>query len=200
MDDFWNKRYSDSEHAYGEEPNEYFRQKLELLKPGKLSLPAEGEGRNAVYAASKGWEVTAVDSSIEGQSKALNLATRKSVEIKYIVSPLEEFSFPENAFDAVALIYGHFKSNVRKHIHSSILKSMKAEGHLIMEVFSKEQLQNSSGGPKDIDMLNSLDEIRSDFEQLEIIELKETTIGLNEGQYHNGEAKVIRLFGKKSAI
>ena len=196
MDDFWDKRYSDSEYAYGEEPNEYFRQKLELLKPGKLLLPAEGEGRNAVYAASKGWEVTAVDSSSEGQSKALNLALKKSVEIKYIVSPLEEFVFPENTFDAVALIYGHFKSDLRKQIHISILKSLKAEGHLIMEVFSKEQLQNPSGGPKNIDMLNSLDEIRSDFEQLKIIELKETTIDLKEGQYHKGEAKVIRLFGK----
>jgi SAM-dependent methyltransferase len=200
MTDFWNNRYSVEEYAYGEEPNIYFKQKLDLLKPGKILLPAEGEGRNAVYAATKGWDVTAIDSSAEGKSKALSLGHRKSVDIKYIVSPLEEFSFPENAYDAVALIYGHFKSNLRKQIHSSILKSLKVGGYLIIEVFSKEQLEYSSGGPKDSDMLNSLDDIRSDFEQLKITELKETAIDLKEGQYHIGEAKVIRLFGTKSAM
>lgn len=56
MQDFWNNRYSGVDFFYGEDPNEYFAQQLKYFNPGKILLPAEGEGRNGVYAALQGWE------------------------------------------------------------------------------------------------------------------------------------------------
>ena len=61
MKEFWNERYSQEAYAYGTEPNAFFKSRIDQLSPGKLLLPAEGEGRNAVYAATKGFEVSAYD-------------------------------------------------------------------------------------------------------------------------------------------
>src|SRR5690625_7249446 len=68
-EEFWNERYAQDEYIYGEEPNEYLRKKLSILSPGKILFPADGEGRNSVYAALKGWDSEAFDISIEGKIK-----------------------------------------------------------------------------------------------------------------------------------
>jgi hypothetical protein len=65
--DFWDQRYSQSDFVYGKKPNEYLKAKLVDLKPGRILFPAEGEGRNAIFAAKLGWDVFAFDSSIEGK-------------------------------------------------------------------------------------------------------------------------------------
>ena len=77
MKDFWNERYASTEYVYGKEPNQYFKQILCSLSPGKILLPAEGEGRNAVYAASLGWQVYAYDFSERAYKKAMALAAEK---------------------------------------------------------------------------------------------------------------------------
>jgi len=77
----WDSRYSEAEYVYGVEPNHYLRNFLEGRPPGKILFPAEGEGRNAVYAALLGWEVEAFDQSEKGREKALRLASRKNVQI-----------------------------------------------------------------------------------------------------------------------
>ena len=64
--EYWNQRYSNAKYVYGEEPNQFFATQLSALKAGSLILPCEGEGRNAVYAASLGWTVDAFDGSLEG--------------------------------------------------------------------------------------------------------------------------------------
>ena len=74
MKNFWDERYKAKAYVYGKEPNQYFAEKLRELEPGKILLPAEGEGRNAVFAARQGWEVSAFDSSSEGRKKAFLLA------------------------------------------------------------------------------------------------------------------------------
>ena len=77
MKAFWNENYGNKEYIYGTKPNVFFKEQLDKLKPGKILLPAEGEGRNAVYAASKGWSVTAFDISEIVHKKALQLAKEK---------------------------------------------------------------------------------------------------------------------------
>ena len=72
--DRWNDRYSSEEFAYGTAPNNYLKEQLEKLKTGSILFPAEGEGRNAVFAAKLGWKVSAFDISAEGKNKALKLA------------------------------------------------------------------------------------------------------------------------------
>ena len=84
----WNDRYSNEEFAYGEEPNNYLKEQLEKLNPGTILFPAEGEGRNAVFAAKLGWEVWAFDISAEGKDKAMKLVATNNVAIDYQVRNL----------------------------------------------------------------------------------------------------------------
>ena len=56
MKEFWDTRYAEIDFAYGKTPNTFFKDSIDKLTPGKLLLPADGEGRNAVYAATKGWD------------------------------------------------------------------------------------------------------------------------------------------------
>jgi SAM-dependent methyltransferase len=197
MSDFWDKRYSEPSLAYGKEPNVYFKQKIDLLQAGKLLLPGEGEGRNALYAAINGWKVTAIDSSFKAKEKALALANKKKIKIEYIVSQIEEYDFHKEKFDAAALIFVHFPPEKRKKIHEAIINSLKPGGLLIIEAFSKKQIVRNSGGPRSIEMLYDLDDLLIDFKEMNIEESYETQIDLHEGKYHRGIADVIRIFAKK---
>lgn len=195
--EFWDKRYSEENFAYGTEPNAYFKQNINELKPGKLLLPGEGQGRNAVYAAKLGWDVTAIDLSETAKQRALKLAEENQVELEYYVTPLEKFDFSENEYDSSALVFTHFPPETRNIIHIQIIKSLKPGGILIIEAFSKKQIGNTSGGPKQLPMLYTLDELLNDFKETVILESYETQTELDEGTYHRGKADVIRMVVKK---
>ena len=194
---FWDERYSEEHYVYGKEPNEFFKQEIEHVKPGKLLLPGEGEGRNAVYAALKGWDVTAIDFSKQAKAKAMKMAKEKNVRINYLVSSLEEVSYKENEYNLAALIFVHFHSAVRERAHKAIVKALKTGGTILIEAFNKKQIKNNSGGPKDIDSLYSIDDFRNDFKDLKIEMLSEQHTDLSEGHYHKGPADVIRFKGVK---
>lgn len=202
MKEKWNDRYSNKQFAYGEAPNNYLKEKLEAIPTGSLLFPAEGEGRNAVYAATLGWKADAFDLSIEGKKKAIELAAKYQVEINYEVGEFQSLTYQPNQFDAIALIYAHFPANVKSIYHKHLTTYLKKGGFVIFEAFSKNHLSymaanEKMGGPKDIADLFSIDEIKTDFNEFEMIELKEQEIELNEGQYHVGKASVIRFFGRK---
>lgn len=144
MSDFWNVRYATDEYVYGTEPNLFFRENLLRLTPGKILLPAEGEGRNAVFAAKQGWQVTAFDNSIEGQRKALQLAKKEGVSISYLMNSFDSANFPTQYFDCIALIYTHMPANERNTNHRKLVSFLKPGGYLIIEGFSKNQLQFNS--------------------------------------------------------
>lgn len=198
----WNERYAQIEYAYGELPNSFLKQELDKLTPGTILFPAEGEGRNAVYAASKGWVSKAFDQSIQGKHKANNLAKSIGVDIDYIVEDIYKLPYIDAEFDVIGLVYAHFPADVKSNFHKHLLRFLKPGGTLIFEAFSKDHLNYSShnpkvGGPKDIDMLFSLDEIKSDFEGFDIQILEDVEVELSEGLYHNGIGKVIRFVGTK---
>lgn len=198
MEEFWNQRYAEEGYAYGTRPNDFFKAQLDELTPGKLLLPAEGEGRNAVYAAAKGWNVYAFDSSVEAKKKADKLAERLGVHIKYTVSDFNKLNYREDYFDAVALIFAHFPAQYRKLYHQRLQHFLKKDGLLILEGFSKNQFSRSSGGPKNIEMLFTRDQLRRDFNKIKKAKITETEVMLNEGIYHQGIASVIQLVGVKS--
>lgn len=197
MNDFWNERYKTSEYAYGTEPNNFFRNQLNKLTLGKILFPAEGEGRNAVYAATKGWQVTAFDPSVEGKRKAELLASESGVTIDYRIDNYESIDFPIETFDCIVLIFAHMNPVKREVYHKKLISFLKTGGILILEGFSKNQINNKTGGPRDIDMLFSKKELESDFSSLSELETTETEIHLNEGQFHQGIASVIRVLGIK---
>jgi len=194
----WDERYANKDFVYGMAPNEFFNEQLLKLEVGKLLLPAEGEGRNAVFAASQSWQVAAFDQSTQGRIKALDLAKQNNVQISYEIAGFEDFVSEEESFDCIALIYAHVPEKSRKHYHRLILKYLKPGGVLILEGFSKKQLGKTSGGPGQVDMLFSKENLLDDFYELNMLKIEDFDIELNEGKYHQGTASVIRYVGKKS--
>lgn len=202
MKEIWDERYRAETFAYGDTPNLYLKAQLEKLDAGTILFPAEGEGRNAVFAATLGWTVSAFDISSEGRNKALQLAAKHGVEIDYQVGDLKDFNYTEGQFDAMALIYAHFPASIKSSYHKALDKYIRSGGLVIFEAFSKQHLEYvianpKVGGPKDRDMLFSIEEVQADFENYDIIELQECVIELNEGLYHNGTGSVIRFIGRK---
>ncbi len=198
----WNDRYSQKEYAYGIAPNMYLKEQLEKLPAGRILFPAEGEGRNAIFAAKLGWQVSAFDISEEGRNKALLLAEANNVTIDYNVGLLETLQYSDEQFDAIALIYAHFPAEIKSLYHRTLNKYLRKGGTIIFEAFSKKhigyQLENEKvGGPKDIASLFSLEEIKADFANYSFIELEEKEIKLSEGLYHNGKGSVIRFVAVK---
>lgn len=194
---FWNNRYTQVNDLYGTEPNQYFREKIGLLKSGHLIIPGEGEGRQAIYAAAKGWQVTAFDMSTVAQQHALEKAGNLGLSLNYQLSKAEDFSYPKETYDCAALIFFHLPPGGRPNIHKRIAASVKPEGHLIIEAFHPMQLAYASGGPKSEDMLYTAEMLSQDFIGWEFIEKLEGEVLLREGSGHAGPAYVTRIFARK---
>jgi ubiquinone/menaquinone biosynthesis C-methylase UbiE len=191
MNDFWEMRFGEQGYAYGIEPNAFFSRQLQRLEGGKVLFPAEGEGRNAVYAARKGYEAYAFDFSLAGQKKALALAERYNVNVDYSAAQFETVVYPNEYFDAIVLIFAHMPAQKRQLWHRKLTSFLRKDGLLIIEGFSKDQLQYGSGGPPVLDMLFSEEELIEDFAGLRPLSIKKHQTVLDEGAYHKGEASVV---------
>ena len=197
MQNTWDERYSTPDYIYGREPNLYFKAFIDSQTPGRIFLPGEGEGRNAVYAARKGWTVDAADQSANARDKALKLAAEAGVTIHYEVGDLLQMPLPANTYDAIALIYLHKTPEQRQLFYPNLLRALKPGGKLVLEAFNKRQIANNTGGPKDLDMLFSKGELRELFRDLVIVELEEQEQWLEEGLLHVGKADTVRLLALK---
>ena len=196
MQQFWDQRYAENETAYGYRPNKFFKQFIDQHKPGTILLPAEGEGRNAVYAAGKGWQVDAFDFSEVARQKALDFARSEKVAVNYELKDIADFKATKK-YDAVALIYVHLPDHLRKKFHQEIYNSIKPGGYLIFEAFAKEQAELESGGPRDTALLYDAATLCSDFPFLHLISCGQKEILLDEGDYHKGKASVLRIIGQR---
>lgn len=202
MKAFWDERYREMEYAYGEEANVFFKERLRSLHPGKLLLPADGEGRNGVFAAELGWEVTSFDYSISARDKALDLAKRRGVEVNYIVGAFDEMDFAPESFDVIALIFAHFPPAVRKQYHRRVVDWLRPGGTIILEAFSPDHLEfqrtnSRAGGPSNIDLLYTPEILESDFEGLTFQCIEAMITRLEEGNYHVGQSAVVRMVASK---
>ena len=202
MKEFWDKRYGQDKFIYGEAPNAFVKEKLPLFSAGKILFPAEGEGRNSVHAAQLGWEVSAFDFSVQGKEKADKLATLKGVKIDYQVQSFLHEQYAPATFDAICLTYVHMPPEVKVKMHQRLDSYLKVGGHIILEAFSKEHRELSKknpalGGPPDVRMMYSLEEIERDFKNYEILELTKAKVHLDEGSGHVGLSSVIRFIGRK---
>lgn len=198
MKKFWDERYAENEMVYGYNPNRFLAEQLDDLTKGKILLPAEGEGRNAVYAAKNDWQVAAFDFSAVAQQKALQWAAKNNVGINYEVSDLLQYNAEPNSADVIALIYVHMKPEVRYAFHQKVISWLKPGGKLILEAFNPNQINNQSGGPKEQDMLYSRIMLKTDFaESMKIDYCGNVTLMLDEGSFHSGKADVVRLIATK---
>jgi len=197
MKEIWEQRYSKSEYVYGKEANVYFKSIINRLRPGRILCISEGEGRNAIYAAMNGWQVYATDFSENAKLKALKLAAENSVTIDYEVCPIQNYYFRDHYFDVIALIYSHFDLQTREELYQKIKTALTPNGCIIIEMFNPLQVANSTGGPKDIQLLPEISEFEKHFTDFEFLELKEDVINLDEGSLHQGKSNVIRAFARK---
>ena len=192
--DFWDTRYSESGYAYGTEPNAFLVSKAPLLRPGMTALAvADGEGRNGVWLASQGLDVLSVDASDVGLRKTRELAASRGVAISTAQADLGRWAWPTAAFDVVVSIFVHFAPELRARLHPAMLAALKPGGLLILEAFTPEQINYTSGGPRVPEMLYTAAMLHADFAGGEVLELTETRTELAEGKYHSGPAAVVRM-------
>lgn len=144
---FWNNRYKEHISVYSEKTNVFFKEFIDKHKPGTILLPAEGEGRNTLYAASKGWQVDAFDFSEVAKEKALKKAQTQGLKINYRTLDIASYKVGKK-YHAVALIYVHLPEALRQTFHGEILNSLMPGGYLVFEGFAKEQIHLDSGGPQ----------------------------------------------------
>jgi SAM-dependent methyltransferase len=202
---FWNQRYGQEDYVYGTEPNEFYKTWIDRLAPGHALFAAEGEGRNAVYAAQLGWHVLAIDQSEVGKKKAINLAALKQVEIEYVVGDLELIDLSERKFDLIVLVYAHLSDTNRRAVHQKLMRFLNPGGHVILEAFSQQHppyqiLNPKVGGPRELSYLYTESEIVSDFSELKPVYRSTEVIELSEGPFHAGKGSVVRFVGKKEFI
>eukprot|EP00096_Caligus_rogercresseyi_P015341 TRINITY_DN7789_c0_g1_i1.p1 TRINITY_DN7789_c0_g1~~TRINITY_DN7789_c0_g1_i1.p1 ORF type:complete len:207 (+),score=53.78 TRINITY_DN7789_c0_g1_i1:34-654(+) len=198
----WDARFSQEEFVYGEEPNVYFKEELDKLETGKILLPAEGEGRNGVYAAKKGWKVFAFDQSVEGKAKAERLAQKHDVSLDYVIADLGTTSYTKDEFDVIAFIYVHGAKDDKKRFYQSLFSSLKPGGRVIAEIFSVKNMpyrekNPSVGGPRHLEYLFTREELDDIFADFKFLSIEEKVVQLKEGRYHDGEGCVFRLVAQK---
>ena len=195
---FWDQNYSIEGYKYGVSPNEFLHQQAHLIpERASVLLPGDGEGRNGVWLAKQGHRVTSVDKSIVGLEKAQAFAAQELVVLDTILADLSDWSPAPESVDAVVLIFVHLPPSVRASVHQRLAKALKPGGVLILEAFHPKQLDFSSGGPKALEMLYSLKNLRADFDEiLDEILAWNGEIALDEGPGHQGQAHVSRWVGQ----
>ena len=195
----WNERYSEPEFVYGTKPNSFLAENVNLLSSPVLSI-GEGEGRNAVFLATQGLQVHAVDGSKVGLSKAVQLANLNNVKIDTQVVNLESFIPQESVYNAIVSIFAHLPSMTQKKVYPLLLRSLKPGGIFMLEAYSENQRGRGTGGPSDIDMLMTCTKIENEFSDLEPLLLQEIIRDIQEGKYHTGMASVIQFIGQKPPL
>lgn len=195
----WDERFSQAELVYGEEPNSYLREQVARLKPGmKILVPGDGYGRNGIWLAQQGFRVHTVDLSRVGVERAQNAARAAAVPIIIEQADLSTWNWPVTKFDAAACIFVHLPPDLRAKVHRNVLGALKPGGFLIFEAFTPGQLQHTSGGPKQVELLYTAQTLQQDFADAETLELDEAVVQLNEGRMHSGPGAVVRgVFRKK---
>lgn len=195
---FWNEKFLRDGYLYGKNPNEFIKScYTNFKKEQKVLCLGEGEGRNAVFLASKGYKVEAIDASDIGLSKLNDFAIESGVDIKTTQMDLNDW-IPDKKYGAILFTYLHLENDELKNLMEKVEQSLKKDGFFVAEVFSKKQIDKSSGGPKDLNLLYDIEDFEKNITSLKIHRLKEELVNLEEGKGHNGEAYVVRIIAQKA--
>lgn len=193
----WDERYAAEEYVYGTEPNDFLRHHCHHLPKGKVLCLAEGEGRNAVFLAEQGYEITAVDNSAIGLAKAEKLAAERGVEIETQVADLAHFNLGESEWDAIVSIFCHLPPAMREKVHAQIPQALKPNGVFLLEAYCPRQLEYGTGGPQVVEMTVSLDNLQNEIQGLDCLIMHEMERDVTEGIYHTGLGAVVQLIAKR---
>ena len=192
----WDIRYDEERFFYGMEPNYFVASQLPKLEKGRGLFLAEGEGRNAVFAAGLGHEVVAVDNSFVGRRKALELAASRGVSIDYRFEDLTNGSWSKERWDFVVLCFAHMDPAIMPTVHCQVAECIRPNGRMILLSFSKAQFGRTSGGPPRLEWLHDPKELVMQFPGLDL-KVDEREVDLAESVGHTGQAMVIEITGSK---
>jgi len=194
----WETRYASDGYLFGTEPNAFLATQAARLRGRKTALTvADGEGRNGVWLAEQGLDVTAVDFSPTALGKAAALAQKHGVSLKTEVADITTWRWAANAFDVIVAIFIHLAGDERTAFLRNIKTALKPGGLLLMQNYRTEQLKYRTGGPPDAERLynrSALEAAFADFSELTIHEHDDV---LSEGTAHVGMSALIDLVGIK---
>jgi len=189
----WDERFAQPDPVYGDQPNAFLREQAARWKPGAhVLVPGDGYGRNGIWLARQGFHVHTVDLSPIGVERSRTAARAAGLQMTIECADLSKWIWPVAQYDALASIFLHLPPDVRSIIHGSMLRALKPRGLLVLEAFTPAQLQYTSGGPKQVELLYTAETLRRDFTGVEILALEETVVPLQEGPMHSGPGAVVR--------
>jgi cyclopropane fatty-acyl-phospholipid synthase-like methyltransferase len=198
---FWDERYSGHELAYGEAPNDFLAQMAARLpNEGQALDIGAGEGRNALFLASRGLQVLAVDQSEVGMRKAQRLARERGLMLRTRAVDLQHFDAEHGSFDVITSIFVHLPESLRAAVHTRIAAWLKPGGVFLLEAYAPDQIERDTGGPKEASRLASLETLVSELSgegRLEIEHRAALLRNVSEGQFHTGEASVVQVLARK---
>ena len=197
---FWNERYAGDGYIYGTEPNGFLREHAGEIAPGRVLCLGDGEGRNGVFLARRGHHVTSVDQSVEGQRKARALAEREHVVrglFETVQADLGAYQPEAGAFAGVVSIFLHLPPAIRATVHRRAAAALAPGGVLVLEAYTPAQLELGTGGPKDAAMLYDVDQLRADFDGLDLEVARELERDVSEGTAHSGHARVVQVVARR---
>jgi SAM-dependent methyltransferase len=196
--EFWNERYSADDLVYGEAPNEFLVSIADRLPRSGHALDiGAGEGRNALFLASHGLDVLAVDQSDVGIQKARHLAEERRLMLRTLVADLREFDAEPKSFDVISSIFCHLPQSLRAAVLRRAADWLKPEGVFVLESYAPDQIKRGTGGPKDLSLLAPLEVIVGELDGLTIEYQADLVRNVSEGLFHTGEASVVQVLARK---
>ena len=199
-DTFWQSRFEQKDYYYGTQANDFLQQHALIIPAkGRVLSIGEGEGRNAVYLASLGYEVTAIDIANSGLEKVRQLAAAHGVHVQTQQADLNHYQFDCSSWDGIISIFCHLPPRLRREVHQNAARALKPNGVLLLEAYTPAQLNFDTGGPKQLHYLYNADELAIDFNALHIDSLQELKRDIHEGQGHTGLSAVVQLIAHKKA-
>ena len=166
----WDRRYAEREFVWSAEPNRFLVPEVEGLEPGKALDLAAGEGRNAVWLATRGWTVTAVDWSEVGLGKGRLLAEHQAVTVDWVVADLREWEPLERGFGLVIILYLQPPGEVRHLVWRKAARAVAEGGRLIVIGHDLDNLTEGWGGPSQRGFVYTPDEVAREVgSELEVV-------------------------------
>jgi SAM-dependent methyltransferase len=155
----WDVRYGGDELVWSSTPNQFLVTEVGELPPGRALDLACGEGRNAVWLAEQGWEVTGVDFSSVGLTKASRIAEARGVKVNWVQSDVLKWRAPAEGYDLVAMFYLQLGPAARTQALGLAASAVAPGGTLVVVAHDADNLTDGVGGPQDLEVLYRADEV-----------------------------------------
>ena len=161
----WDARYRAKDLVWGTEPNRFVAAELgDVVAAGRALDLACGEGRNAIWLASRGWQVTAVDFSPLALERGRKLATERDVELEWVETDVTTFAPESGAYALVLILYLQVPASDRARVLDHAAEALAASGELLMVGHAVRNLTEGWGGPQSTTVLWDPDQLRAEVE------------------------------------